>query len=286
MQDIDNYLVYLKEQYFRKRVPLELQQKIELDCYENPDLTVRERCERFGIKKSRMHEVLILCGMSYIKKTFVDVRVDEELCKQFEVSLQEIIDVDLKCEHQGEIITVVYLDESGIELVPVKSHGWGKSGNPLIAKSRYEPKKRVNILGATVYQYQNGKLISDKRNNFIALGHCDKPINAPTFEHWYSNFLLPKIPANSIIVMDNARFHKRPVTIELTENAGHRILWLPPYAPFLNKIEKKWAQIKFLFRNTKCTIFEAILEFMTPEERSMFTIDGTKIERIEYPEKL
>ncbi|WP_342365019.1 transposase [Psychrobacter sp. L7] len=27
---------------------------------------------------------------------------------------------------------------------------------------------------------------------------------------------------------------------------GHRILWLPPYSPDLNPIEKKWAQAKFL----------------------------------------
>ena len=27
---------------------------------------------------------------------------------------------------------------------------------------------------------------------------------------------------------------------------GHRILWLTPYIPELNLIEKKWAQAKFL----------------------------------------
>ncbi|MGE6326293.1 transposase, partial [Psychrobacter sp. NPDC078370] len=27
---------------------------------------------------------------------------------------------------------------------------------------------------------------------------------------------------------------------------GHRLLFLPPYSPDLNPIEKKWAQVKFL----------------------------------------
>lgn len=46
--------------------------------------------------------------------------------------------------------------------------------------------------------------------------------------------------------MDNATFHKRKDTTELIEDAGHTILWLPPYSPDLNPIEKKWAQAKFL----------------------------------------
>jgi transposase len=49
--------------------------------------------------------------------------------------------------------------------------------------------------------------------------------------------------------MDNATFHKQ------SENAtglrgcrSHSVLYLPPYSPDLNPIEKKWAQIKALRR--------------------------------------
>ena len=46
--------------------------------------------------------------------------------------------------------------------------------------------------------------------------------------------------------MDNARFHKNKRTQKLLNRHGHHILWLPPYSPDLNPIEKKWAQAKFL----------------------------------------
>ena len=49
-----------------------------------------------------------------------------------------------------------------------------------------------------------------------------------------------------MIVMDNARFHKNNRIQKLLNRHGHRILWLPPYSPDLNPIEKKWAQAKFL----------------------------------------
>ncbi|WP_414479062.1 transposase [Psychrobacter sp. LV10R520-6] len=32
----------------------------------------------------------------------------------------------------------------------------------------------------------------------------------------------------------------------LLNRHGHRLLFLPPYSPDLNPIEKKWAQVKFL----------------------------------------
>ncbi len=46
--------------------------------------------------------------------------------------------------------------------------------------------------------------------------------------------------------MDNARFHKSKRIQKLLNRHGHRVLWLPPYSPDLNPIEKKWAQAKFL----------------------------------------
>ncbi len=44
--------------------------------------------------------------------------------------------------------------------------------------------------------------------------------------------------------MDNAGFHKTDDTLDLIEEAGHAILWLPSYSPDLNPIEKMWAWIK------------------------------------------
>jgi transposase len=35
-------------------------------------------------------------------------------------------------------------------------------------------------------------------------------------------------------------------------NAGHILLFMPPYSPDLNHIEKKWAQAKALRRKLRC----------------------------------
>ncbi len=56
--------------------------------------------------------------------------------------------------------------------------------------------------------------------------------------------------------MDNATFHKGKEMIKIIEDSGHTLLYLPPYSPDLNNIEKKWAQAKQIRRSKNCSIDE------------------------------
>ena len=42
----------------------------------------------------------------------------------------------------------------------------------------------------------------------------------------------------SVSVMDNVSFHKRQDTLDALQAEGHMVLWLPPYSPDFNPIEK------------------------------------------------
>ena len=44
----------------------------------------------------------------------------------------------------------------------------------------------------------------------------------------------------------HASFHKRQDTLDALQAEGHTVLWLPPYSPDFNPIEKTWAWIKRL----------------------------------------
>lgn len=52
----------------------------------------------------------------------------------------------------------------------------------------------------------------------------------------------------SVLVMDYATFHKTQRTYRLIEDAGCELLFLSPYWPDLNPIEKLWANIKRKWR--------------------------------------
>jgi transposase len=52
------------------------------------------------------------------------------------------------------------------------------------------------------------------------------------------------IRASSVIIMDNASFHRKKALNRIAESYGCRILWLPPYSPDKNPIEHAWANLK------------------------------------------
>lgn len=82
------------------------------------------------------------------------------------------------------------------------------------------------------------------QGNLFAVGLFDCRINSDVFHFRVEKFLIPELPKKSVVVMDNAAFHKREDIQELLTRHGHQILWLPLYSPDLNSIEKMWAWVK------------------------------------------
>ena len=68
--------------------------------------------------------------------------------------------------------------------------------------------------------------------------------NTKLFESWVEQFLIKELQIGQVVIMDNASFHKSPKTIELIESVGCKVIFLPPYSPDLNPIEKFWANMK------------------------------------------
>ena len=124
------------------------------------------------------------------------------------------------------------MDESGFEHETIRSHGYSLKGTPCIDRYNWQAKKRTNVIGA-LYE----KML-------FALDTFEKNINSDIFYDWCKYTLIPSLKRKCVIVMDNASFHKR--VQRLLNRHGHRLLFLPPYSPDLNPIEKKWAQVKFL----------------------------------------
>ena len=87
-------------------------------------------------------------------------------------------------------------------------------------------------------------------------------IDSDVFYWWVKNQLLPNVPDKSVIVMDNATFHKRQDIQEEIKNAGHILEYLPPYSPDLNPIEHKWAEAKNVRKKYRCSVDEVFKDYM------------------------
>lgn len=147
---------------------------------------------------------------------------------------------------------LVYIDESGIELTICKDRSWSLKGHPTKAKKSGKYYQRTNIIAGLV----NNKSIAP----MIFNGSC----NTALFNSWVENFLIKELNPGQVVVMDNASFHKSQRTKELIESVGCHILFLPPYSPDLNPIEKFWANMKRWIKNRISNfreLFDAIEQF-------------------------
>ncbi len=68
--------------------------------------------------------------------------------------------------------------------------------------------------------------------------------NTELFNTWVEKFLIKELKPGQSVVMDNASFHKSQRTRELIESVGCKLIFLPPYSPDLNPIEKFLANMK------------------------------------------
>ena len=75
---------------------------------------------------------------------------------------------------------------------------------------------------------------------------------------WATEILLPELSTCSVMVMDNASFHKRQDALEALQAERHTVL-CPPYSPYFNPIEKTWAWIKQLRRQWRLADVNALL---------------------------
>jgi transposase len=143
----------------------------------------------------------------------------------------------------------VYVDETGIDQYLYREYGRSKRGEKILGEISGRKYKRLGIVAAL-----QGK-------DIITPLQYDGTMDSILFEMWFRTILLPALPPNTTIVMDNASFHRKNKLAEIAASAGHTLIFLPPYSPELNPIEHFWSWLKRRLRNIlpNCDSFDIAL---------------------------
>ena len=66
------------------------------------------------------------------------------------------------------------------------------------------------------------------------------------FKRYLETDLLPHLNSNSVLIMDNMKSHHAKAVNDLLDSSGVRYIYLLPYSPDLNPIEKLWSKVSIL----------------------------------------
>lgn len=84
--------------------------------------------------------------------------------------------------------------------------------------------------------------------------------NTDVFRAYVSHVLAPTLRPGDIVIMDNLGAHKNDETVSIIERAGAQALFLPPYSPDLNPIEKMWSKVKQFLRSFEARTKEDLID--------------------------
>ena len=109
----------------------------------------------------------------------------------------------------------------------------------------YAPKGR-RVYGLTAgHRRPRTSLIAARRDEgFPVPCLFEGPCETEVFNCWLDTMLCPRLTDAHVVIMDNAAVHQSPETARLIEQAGSSLLFLSPYSPDFNPIEKDFAAIK------------------------------------------
>ena len=93
------------------------------------------------------------------------------------------------------------------------------------------------------------------------------------FESYVEQMLVRALRPGDKLIIDNLAAHKSQKANDLIEACGARLVFLPPYSPDLNPIEKCWSKVKTALRAAKARTFDALVEALATALHSVSLAD-------------
>ena len=163
-----------------------------------------------------------------------------------------VFDVQEKRREWKETITpemvehLVFLDESGVNTDLTRLYGRALSSQRAVDHAPLNTPRTTTVLSSI-------RLDGEKAFTTYQGGTTGE-----RFVQYLEETLLPTLRPGDIVVMDNMRSHHVKAVREILEAQGMKVLYLPPYSPDLNPIEKMWPKMKAILRKWKIRCLEQL----------------------------
>ena len=155
-----------------------------------------------------------------------------------------------RVEYTGElaneiILRLEFLDEAGSNLAMTRVYGRGAKGERVIETVPQNYGENITML------------VSLSLAGIEAPMTINGAVDAIVFKV-YVEVLCPTLSVGDVVIIDNLPAHKVAGSRKLIEAKRARSIYLPPYSPDLNPIEKCWSKIKTYLRKAKARTREEL----------------------------
>ena len=141
---------------------------------------------------------------------------------------------------------LVFLDESGCNTDMTRRYAYSLGGSRAVDSAPLSKPKNTTILS------------SIQLDGTLHYTTFSGGTTVERFKQYLKTDLLPHLNGDSVLVMDNMKSHHAKAVKDLLDNSGVRYIYLPPYSPDLNPIEKLWSKVKSLLHKFKARTLNAL----------------------------
>jgi transposase len=131
---------------------------------------------------------------------------------------------------------LVFIDETGLSTKMSRLRGRAPCGDRCRSPVPHGHWKTTTFIGALRLSGMTAPMV------------LDGAMNGAAFQAYVQQVLIPTLAPGDIVIMDNLPAHKAEGVRNAIEDAGCRLLYLPPYSPDFNPIEKAFAKLKAVLR--------------------------------------
>ena len=160
---------------------------------------------------------------------------------------------------------LVFIDETWTATNMVRGYGRAPRGERCVGAVPHGHWHTTTFVGAL------------RQRELVAPMVAEGPMDGEMFRVYVNHCLLPILRSGDLVILDNLSSHKVRGVREAIRAVGATLVYLPPYSPDLNPIEKFFAKLKTLLRKAATRSVDALwkeigalLATVTPEECSNY----------------
>jgi len=155
-----------------------------------------------------------------------------------------------RVEYHAEMVAISgrlkFLDEAGSNIAMTRLYGRAAPGERVYDRVPQNYGENITMLACL------------SEAGLSAPMTIEGAVDGTVFRAYVEQVLAPTLSQGDVVIMDNLGAHKVKGIKEAIEARGAKVMYLPPYSPDLNPIEKCWSKIKTYLRAAKARTRETL----------------------------